>query len=50
MVGQTEGKRLITVIVGARSGVNKYGLVTARSAKKKEKALYQDKFEMGDKK
>ena len=37
--------RLLTVIVGKRKGRNKYGLVTARDAKKKEKLLYQEKFE-----
>lgn len=48
LIGRTSNYGLITVIVGKRTGINKYGLVTARSAKKKEKALYQDKFEIGD--
>ena len=50
LVGQTSGKRLITIVVGIRRGVNKYGLVTARPTKKKERILYQDKFETGDEK
>lgn len=50
LVGKTANQRLITVVVGVRSGVNKYGLVTARPTKKKEKILYQDKFKAGDEK
>lgn len=50
LIGKTKNRRLITVIVGARSGVNRYGLVTARSTKKKEKQLYQDKFKTGGEK
>lgn len=50
LIGKTKNGRLITVIVGARSGINKYGLVTARPTKKKEKLLYQDKFKTGGEK
>lgn len=49
ITGKTSNSRLITVIVGRRRGRNKYGLVTARDAKKKEKLLYQEKFK-GDQK
>lgn len=49
ITGKTSNSRLITVIVGKRRGINKYGLVTARDAKKKEKLLYQEKFK-GDQK
>lgn len=45
LTGQASNNRLLTVIVGKRRGRNKYGLVTARDAKKKEKLLYQEKFE-----
>lgn len=44
LIGKTTNQRLITIVVGARRGVNKYGLVTARPTKKKEEALYQEKF------
>ncbi|MBI2040441.1 BrnT family toxin [Candidatus Microgenomates bacterium] len=47
ITGQTLNNRLLTVIIGKRKGRNKYGLVTARDAKKKEKLLYQEKFEKG---
>lgn len=47
LVGKTINQRLITVVVGIRSRVNKYGLVTARPTKKKEKLLYEDKFKQG---
>lgn len=47
LIGKTLDRRLITVIVGKRRGINKYGLVTARPTKKKEKALYQAKFQQG---
>ena len=49
LTGKTLNQRLITVIVGQRAGVNRYGSVTARSVKKKEKLLYQEKFK-GDQK
>lgn len=49
LTGKTLNQRLITVIVGKRVGINRYGLVTARDAKTKEKLLYKEKFE-GDKK
>lgn len=42
LVGETKKGRLITVVVGKRSGKNKYGLVTARHIKKKEKILYDN--------
>lgn len=48
LIGSTSNQRLITVIIGKRAGINRYGLVTARAAKKKEKALYQNKFVTGD--
>ncbi len=44
LIGKTANQRLITVVVGPRNGVNKYGLVTARPTKKKERLLYQEKF------
>ncbi len=44
LVGKTKKERLITVIVGSRSGKNRYGLVTARHIKKKEELLYKEKF------
>lgn len=44
ITGQTSNSRLLTVIVGRRKGRNKYGLVTVRDAKKKEKLLYQQKL------
>lgn len=47
LIGKTVNQRLITVVVGPRSGVNKYGLVTARPTKKKERLLYQEKFKQG---
>ncbi|EKD90678.1 MAG: hypothetical protein ACD_30C00110G0017 [uncultured bacterium] len=50
LTGKTLNQRLITVIIGQRVGLHRYGLVTARSAKKKEKLLYQNKFEKEDKK
>ena len=40
LIGKTSNQRLITVIVGKRIGKNRYGLVTARDVKKKEKLLY----------
>lgn len=49
LVGETKKRKLITVIVGQRSGENRYGLVTARHIKKKEELLYKEKFK-GDKK
>ena len=42
LVGKTKQGRMITVVVGKRSGKNKYGLVTARHVKKKEEILYQE--------
>ncbi len=44
LIGKTSSQRLITVIIGKRAGINKYGLVTARDVKKKEKLLYQQEF------
>ena len=44
LVGETQKKKLITVIVGQRSGENRYGLVTVRHIKKKEELLYKEKF------
>jgi len=41
LIGKTSKQRWITVIIGKRIGKNKYGLVTARDVKKKEKLLYQ---------
>ncbi len=49
LVGKTKKGRIITVVVGKRSGKNKYGLVTARHVKKKEEILYQKNLK-GDKK
>lgn len=42
LIGKTLKFRWLTVIIGERSGVNMYGLVTARPAKQKEKILYQE--------
>lgn len=47
LIGKTIEQRLITVIVGTRRGINKYGLVTARPTKKKEKLAYREKFQQG---
>ena len=44
LIGKTKKGRLITVIVGARGGKNRYGLVTARHTKKKEEVSYKEKF------
>lgn len=49
VTGKTSDKRFVTVIVGKRVGKNRYGLVTARDSKNKEKLLYQEKSK-GDKK
>lgn len=40
LIGKTAKQRWITVIVGKRIGKNRYGLVTSRDVKKKEKLLY----------
>lgn len=45
LVGKTKRGRIITVVVGKRSGQNRYGLVTARHVKKKEEILYQKNAE-----
>lgn len=47
LVGKTIRGRIITVVVGKRSGKNKYGLVTARHVKKKEEILYQKNLKEG---
>lgn len=49
LVGKTKEGRIITVVVGKRSGENRYGLVTARHVKKKEEKLYQESFAGGKK-
>ncbi len=49
LVGKTKRGRIITVVVGKRSGKNKYGLVTARHVKRKEEMLYRENLK-GDKK
>lgn len=49
VTGKTSDKRFVTVIVGKRTGINRYGLVTARDSKKGEKLLYQEKSK-GDQK
>lgn len=49
LVGKTTKGRLITIVVGIRSGKNRYGLVTARHAKKKEELLYKENFMKGEK-
>lgn len=49
LVGKTKRGRIITIVVGRRSGKNKYGLVTARHIKRKEEMLYQENLK-GDKK
>lgn len=40
IIGMTNKQRMVTVVIGVRDKKNTYGLVTARSAKKKEIALY----------
>ena len=42
LVGKTKRGRIITIVVGKRSGKNKYGLVTARHVKRREEMLYQE--------
>lgn len=42
LIGKTLKLRWLTVIIGERERVNRYGLVTARPTKKKEKILYQE--------
>ncbi len=50
LIGQTSNQRLITIVVGIRKGINRYGLVTARVTKKREKLSYQENFEKESKK
>jgi len=49
LVGKTKRGWMITVVVGRRSGENKYGLVTARHVKRKEEILYQENLKGGKK-
>lgn len=49
LVGKTINGRLITIVVGLRSGENRYGLVTARHVKRKEELLYKENFKKGKK-
>lgn len=42
LIGKTKNNRFITIIVGKRSGKNKYGLVTARPASREEKSFYKE--------
>lgn len=44
LVGNTKKGRMITVIVGKRTGNNRYGLVTARHVKRKEEISYKERF------
>lgn len=42
LIGKTKKNRFLAVILGKRSEKNTYGLVTARSASKKEKDFYTE--------
>jgi uncharacterized DUF497 family protein len=42
LIGQTSAGRFLTVVVGARTQPNTYGLVTARPARREERSLYRE--------
>lgn len=42
VIGTTETHRVLTIVLGERPDPNTYGLVTARSADKKERRLYAE--------
>ncbi len=42
LIGKTKRGRMLAVIVGAREKSGVYGLVTARSADKKERSFYEE--------
>ncbi len=41
LIGKTRRRRFLTVVVGARSQPNTYGLVTARPASREERDFYR---------
>ena len=48
LVGKTKKGRVLAVIVGTREKNGVYGLVTARSADKKERSFYEEFEKVGD--
>lgn len=40
LIGKTEHKRFITIVLGERPEQNTYGLVTARPARREERSFY----------
>lgn len=42
LIGSTKRRRMLAIVVGARAKKNVYGLVTARTADKKEKSFYNE--------
>lgn len=42
LIGITKRRRMLSIVIGARSKKNVYGLVTARPASKKEKSFYKE--------
>lgn len=42
LIGKTSQGRFLTVVVGARSRSNTYGLVTARPASREERSFYRE--------
>lgn len=42
LIGKTQEKRFLTVIVGVRNRKNSYGLVTARPSSKEERNFYKE--------
>jgi len=40
VVGQTDDKKFLTIVVGERQQANTYGLVTARPARREERRIY----------
>ncbi len=42
LIGATKKRKMLSIVVGARNHKNTYGLVTARSANKKEKSFYKE--------
>ena len=48
LIGKTKKNRFLTIILGKRSEKNTYGLVTARSASRKERSFYKEfTFQLG---
>src|SRR4051812_10017897 len=42
VIGQTDEKTFLTVIIGERSEPNTYGLITARPARRNERGFYSE--------